>query len=288
MPRFRFIVSLCTIVFAAIAWPAHAQEPWDRNNTTRNSSEVPGVLEPWMICDVACAESGIIEEIYVNVGRRVSTGSLIAKLRSDAIEKQLEISRSQAAAQGKILSAKAETEFSQWKLEETTKAYQKKHSSESELNRADIEYKIAQGRLQVETEEAAVLALQVDRLETQLAQRTIQSPIDGIVVNIEKKVGELLAPNTPTVARIVNVSRLRAEFLLLPDIANGLRPDQNVSIRVDQNRIASGTIEFIAPIAEPDGGLITIHVLIENPKEDIRSSTCHLIQPIPGQKLTQN
>ncbi len=80
------------------------------------SQGLQGVLEPWKTCEVACSETGLLQTLDVVLGQRLKTGDRIASLNSDAIELQLQIAIVQAAAIGKVETAKAELRLNERKV----------------------------------------------------------------------------------------------------------------------------------------------------------------------------
>jgi RND family efflux transporter MFP subunit len=236
-----------------------------------------GVLEPWKTSSVACAESGLVKSIAVKLGDRVQAGDVLATIDSSSIFFQRVIAEAQAAATGRIASARAEVELNERRVRAVETARANNFSSQLELERALADLKISQGRLAAETEEQAILRLQVDRLDEQIKQRTVVAPIDGIVVEIYKELGEYVAPNSPEVVRIVDVSRLRASFFLQLHEVHELPKNRKVTVLLGTGEESPATIEHISPVADGESGLIELRVLIDNPDSRILGSRCSLI-----------
>ncbi len=236
-----------------------------------------GVLEPWKISEVGCVESGLIEQIQANLGARVHVGDALASIESAALRQQLKIAEVQAASMGRLNSVKAELELNERRVAALTAARENRFSSQSELERAQADLKITRGQLAAEIEEREVMRLQVERLKLQLEQRTIVAPIDGIVVEFHKEVGEFVSPTSPEVLRIVDVSRLRASFFLQVSEVQDLPPSRVVQVRLNDGSQTAATIEIVSPVADGESGLIEVRVLIENPAQKILGSRCALL-----------
>ncbi len=256
---------------------ALAQSPLEIG-TKRYSSGAPnGVLEPWRVCNVAFAESGIIASIDTQAGRTVRTGDRLASLDSSAIEIQLQAAIAQAHATGRLRTAEAEVDLNERKVKAFQDARQQHASSRMELERALADLKVAQGRLQTELDERDMLAWQVKRLQEQLSQRTVTAPMDGVVVQLHKQIGEFIAPTSPEVLRIVDVSRLRASFFLRLAEAEALTSKETVRVWLNDNLTVDGTIEMISPVADGESGLLEVRVLIENSEGKILAAQCKLL-----------
>jgi RND family efflux transporter MFP subunit len=236
-----------------------------------------GVLEPWKTSDVASIEPGLLESLQVKLGDYVRVGQPLAKIESSALESQLAIVESQAAASGRQLAAEADVELNRRRVESLLAARENRYSSQTELERAQADLKISQGRLTTEIEEQEVLRLQVARLKHQIKQRTVVAPIDGVVTQLHKELGEFLSPTSPEVLRIVDVSRLRASFFLQVKEVEGLADNGRVRVRLNDGSETVAEVEHVSPVADGESGLIEVRVLIDNPERKILGSRCSLL-----------
>lgn len=243
-----------------------------------------GVLEPWKISDVASVEPGLLEELLVHLGDQVKMGQPLAKIESSAVETQLRIVEAQAAASGRQMAAMADVELNRRRVESLQSARENRFSSQTELERAQADLKISQGRLASEVEEQEVLRLQVARLKHQIKQRIVSAPIDGVVTEFHRELGEFVSPTNPEVLRIVDVSRLRASFFLQVEEVESLPVDGKVRVRLGNDQQTHATVEHVAPVADGESGLIEVRVLIDNPDLKILGSRCALLfeAPPPG------
>lgn len=236
-----------------------------------------GVLEPWRTSDVASAEPGLLEALLVHLGDRVKIGQPLAKIESSTMETQLRIIEAQAAAKGRQMAAAADVELNSRRVDALQLARENRFSSQTELERAQADLKISQGRLASESEEQEVLRLQVARLKHQIQQRTVVAPIDGMVTQFHRELGEFISPNSPEVLRIVDVSRLRASFFLQVEEVESLPRDGKVRVRLGSDHVTWATLEHVSPVADGESGLIEVRVLIDNPELKILGSRCALL-----------
>lgn len=236
-----------------------------------------GVLEPWKTSNVACADSGLLETVFVKPGDRVTSGDVLAQLDMALADVQLAIAQAQSDSQGRIDQVRAETELAEKKVRSIQQAREKMHSTQSELDRAVAELKIVQARLQAEQDESEVLRLHAARMGKLLEQRRISTPIDGIVVKLLKSPGEYISPNSPEVVRVVDISKLRASFFLqLHEIAS-LTVGSTIKVDVAGGGHRAAVVEHIAPFPDGGSGLIEVQVLVENPEMKIFGSRCTLL-----------
>ncbi|MCA9132309.1 MAG: efflux RND transporter periplasmic adaptor subunit [Planctomycetales bacterium] len=236
-----------------------------------------GVLEPWKISNVASTDPGLVEQIHVKLGDRVQVGDVLANIESSAISMQLAIAEAQATSVGRQRSAQAEVELHQRKVQAIQNAREQQFSSQTELDRALADLEISRGRLVSELEEQEIFRLHVARLKQQLKQRTILAPINGIVVELHKQLGEYVSPTTPEVLRIADVSRLRASFFLQLHEVESLSQAPHVLVELHDGLRTVAEVEHISPVADSESGLIEVRVLIDNPQLKILGSRCTLL-----------
>lgn len=274
---FRFIPTALMVFMTIVCSAALAQPPTGTLNSSSSSPD--GILRPWKEADAATAETGLIHKILVNVGDTVTAGQPIAELDCKAVEIQLATARAQANAEGRLNSAAAEVAFYERKLELLSAMRQKSHSNELEEERARVDLRMAEGRLQGELDEKRVLELQVQKLEDQLSERVIKAPIKGVVVKMHKEVGEFVAANTPQVAHIVDVSRMKAVFYLTDSEVRNLPKEKEIRVRVSNGQSVRATFDYVLPYANDESGLIEMQVIIDNSEDEVLGSRCQLLWP---------
>ena len=267
---------LVTVVCRAVV----AQTPTAPLGSASGSPD--GILRPWKEADAATAETGLIDKLFVRVGDVVTAGQAIAELDCQSLQIQLETARVQAASQGRLMTAQAEVALHKRKLELLSAMHQKNQSNVLEEERARVDLNMAEGRLQAEMDDKRVLQLQVERLEEQLSQRIVKAPISGVVVKLHKEVGEFVAANTPQVARIADVSRLKAVFYLTDHEVRHLPKDRKLHVRVSNGQAVNAMFDYVLPYANDESGLIEMQVLIDRPSDDILGSRCQLLSSGPS------
>ncbi len=273
---FRAILS--TLIFVGCSIAAQAQQlPTQALPETLTSSGPQGILAPWRTSRVACAESGLIDQIMVRPGDTVHVGQMLASLNLDQPRIMVATAQAQADAVGKIESAKAEVELQTRRVEAIAEGQSNGATSKSELERAQVELKIARGRLAAELEDLQIQKLHVQRLQKQLEQHTVVAPFDGTVVRLFKEIGEFVAPNSPEIVELVDISRLRAVFYLSLDELQVLIQSARPSIELDGKLLTDTEFEYIAPVADAESGLVEVRILVANPSKRIMGASCSLV-----------
>lgn len=254
----------------------HGQQPSNLNQRTKSSS-AQGVLSPWKVSRVACAESGLVHELYVTAGTVVKVGERLASLDSNQQHLLVLMAKIHARATGKVDSARAEVDLHERKLTAIEAGRKSNSTTHSELERARVELQISQGKLANELDQHQIEQLNLKKLEAQLDQRTVTAPIAGTIVRIFKEVGEYVAPTSPEIVEIVDTSRLRATFFLTADEVRRLNSLDKATVQLDDQSATIAELEYVAPIADGESGLIEVRLLIANPSRQVIGSSCRLL-----------
>ena len=143
-----------------------------------------------------------------------------------------------------------------------------------------------------------VVQASIELIKLQLANATITSPMDGIVVSKNINVGEMATTASPLFS-IADESTLKLKGTVsqeaLPSIAQGQSVD--ISVDIYPGTVYTGTITLIAPIAVSTGEYFPIEITIPN-SSDLKpglsasasiktTSAGHIIVPVAS-LLTQD
>lgn len=200
---------------------------------------IPGLILPLHDVEVGTAATGIVAELLVKEGDTVEKGQPLVRL-NDEVEK-LELERS-----GKVL------EKARFDHEAAEKLLAEKIGTREDALKKRIEYDLA--------------VLQQKAAQVRLDERTIRAPIQGIVVKRDKEPGEAVLLNE-TVAQVVHIRQVYAQFYLEPTQAGKLKAGQSMTITIPslaEPRELSARLDFIDPRMDAESGLYRIKLLVEN------------------------
>ena len=188
-----------------------------------------------------------IKDIKVEEGDRVKQGDELAHLLND--REQLEVKRCQN------LIKRAEFEYKGMK----TLADEKLATQDSELEK---ETDLEAARLQYQLALAA------------LAEKTIKSPLSGIVVKRYKEPGESV-DRSEKLFDIVNIDQVYIQFYLDPGLIEKLAVGDKIAVRFPDLHGGSqdyeAVIAFIDPRIDAASGLFRVKLLLDNPHHDIKA-----------------
>jgi RND family efflux transporter MFP subunit len=188
-----------------------------------------------------------IKDIKVEEGDRVKQGDELAHLLND--REQLEVKRCQN------LIKRAEFEYKGMK----TLADEKLATQDSELEK---ETDLEAAKLQYQLALAA------------LAEKTIKSPLSGIVVKRYKEPGESV-DRSEKLFDIVNIDQVYVQFYLDPGLIEKLAVNDKIAVRFPDLHGGSqdyeAVIAFIDPRIDAASGLFRVKLLLDNPNHAIKA-----------------
>ena len=172
---------LLLLLATTIAWPARAQEQ------KSSRGEFDCLIQPRMVLKLGTPVPGLLTEVLVDRGAVVKKGDVIAKLESGVEEAATALARARADNDSTIKSSRARRDF-QLRKEERAKLLQKGNNIPlSAADEAETAARVAESEYQEAEVNLQLARLDLARATEVLKQRTIRSPINGVVV--ERKLG---------------------------------------------------------------------------------------------------
>ena len=240
---------------------------------------VEGFTEPFRKVDVSAGEPGVITSIDVEPGQVVARGDTLLSLDTSVLEATLAMARQRAGASGAVNAARAELTLRRERLEQIKTLRERGHATQRELSRAATDVKIAVARLKLAEEEALLNQLDCKRIEAQIARRKIRSPLDAVVAEVHREVGEANLVTEPAIITLVQLKKLRVRFPLTPVQITQLSEDQEVALSLpDVNKKVRGRIQRIAPVLDAKSGTLEVNIVINNENGKLRSGTRCLLR----------
>lgn len=263
------------------------------------SSNAPAKTSPIVIAagvvtlseqvEVPAAEAGVIAELHVKPGQWVEIGNPLARLRDEDLRLLVERTRiqSQIARQEfendlNELYAKKTTEVARAELERSLESNVKyaKTVSKTELDRqrllveqGELETRRAQHERLIAGLSGEVRENEHQTAKYQLETRQLIAPIKGMVVEVQRRLGEWVQPGD-VVARIIRLDRLRVEGFLPARQGKIELVGRPVRVEAtdDDNRPVqlSGEVVFVSPEIDPINSQVRVWVEVENTALQLR------------------
>lgn len=224
--------------------------------------ELVGRTAAFRTVNLVARVQGFLEKRNFIEGDSVKEGDILYVIEQAPY--QIEVK----AAQAKVAEAKATLQNARSYLQRL-KTVRQGGVSQMDLDKASSDFLSAQALL---TSAHAML----DRAKLNLSYTEIRSPINGRIGRNSISPGNLVSPNSGTLATIVLIDPLYVIFTVsevdfLTELQNQLEKRES-TIFVPKIQLANGTIypfegksDFISPIVDEKTGTITIRAIFPNP-----------------------
>jgi RND family efflux transporter MFP subunit len=235
-------------------------------------ADVRGFTSPYKEIAVSAPVTGVVTRMHVREGDTVVVGQPMAELNQDVYRVGLEIAQLAKELRGQREAAIAELRLRRQRLHNLQLLRTDHHASEEEVARAAAEVEMAEAQVLAVEESLQVKALEHQRAAAQLEERIIRSPIDGLIVQIQKEPGEYVSPANPGIVTVVQLSPLLATFSVPAAVAETLATGQQVDLRIAPSpALVTATVEYASPIINAESDTVMVKVRIPNSNGNYRS-----------------
>jgi len=170
------------------------------------------LMEPERVADIGSPVIGVLESIAVERGDRVEAGQVIARLNAEVERAAVAVAESRAGSDADVRAAAVNAEFTQQQRRRAEELYQKRMIPRQALDQARSEADIAGHRLSETRARLQQAQRELGLARAQLAERTITSPLDGIVAERYLSDGERIEDRP--VLRIAKVDPLHVQVVM--------------------------------------------------------------------------
>jgi RND family efflux transporter MFP subunit len=241
------------------------------------------VMDPFLTVKLGSPVTSVLSEVSVDRGDLVKKGQIIAKIES-AVE------RAAVATNEARAASTAEIEAKQATLDQKNGVYKRKLDLQShnvtsaqDVENAQAEFNVAKQELELARLNRQMAQLEVDRLRALLEQRTIRSPIDGIVVQRSLGPGEF-ARQDANIVTVASIDPLSVEAYLpvryfgsikVGDVAN-VHPDDPVGGEYQ------ATVSIVDRVFDAASGTFGVRLNLPNHENMLPGGLrCHVTFDVP-------
>jgi len=190
---------------------------------------------------VSSKVTGKVMEIFVEEGKAVRRGQVLARLDDSQLRAQLKVDEAQLAA-ARTVAAEDEARLREAELTLGRRRQLVKEQviSRAELDSADAQVESLKARIAMAHQQVAVAQSQIDARRTDLADMVVRAPFDGVSISKDAQPGEMISPvsagggfTRTGICTIVDMSSLEIEVDVSESYINRVKPGQPVEAVLD-------------------------------------------------------
>ena len=223
------------------------------------------IIFPQVVVAVGSPVDGLLEKVHVDRGDLVKEGQVLATLEA-SVEKATEaLAAARATVESSIKSNQVRVDFGIRRFVRTEDLYKKELVPLKEMDEAETGKILAEIGLLEAKENQRIAELELERARALLAQRTIRSPVTGVVTERLLSAGEFTKA-TP-ILKLAQIHPLRVEVIvpvaLLGKIAAGMRAE--VMPEAPVNRTHAARVTIVDRVVDAASGTFGVRLELPNP-----------------------
>jgi cobalt-zinc-cadmium efflux system membrane fusion protein len=227
------------------------------------------LILPEQVVEVGSPVVGVLEHLDVDRGSMVKKGQVVARLGSDVERANVQLAQQRLAADGDLQGAVTNHEYLKRRSERTESLLQQNFISPQALDQARTEENVAERRVRSSKEARLVAKRELDLAEAQLSQRTIRSPLTGVVVERYMVAGERVEEKA--ILKIAAVDPLRVEVLVPSVHFMKVKAGMMAKVMPDLPGLApvQATVQSVDRVVDPTSNTFRVRLSLPNPDNAI-------------------
>jgi len=234
-------------------------------STTGTDADLNCVVLPDEQVEVSSAVPGVIEEILVRRSDRVDQGQVLARLESSVEQATIALASARAQTDAEIRLRRVELDYDVQHRERLQALHVRSVVSSQNLEDVQRAADVAQLRLRLAEDRHREAALERHRADAMLALKTIRSPIEGVIVERHRTVGEYVEDQP--ILRVVRLDPLRIEVIAPLTLFGVVEKGMQMGIRpeTEPEREFVAMVSTVDAVADPGSGTFGIQLELPNP-----------------------
>jgi RND family efflux transporter MFP subunit len=222
---------------------------------------------------VSSKVTGKVMEIFVEEGKAVKRGQILARLDDSQLRAMQSVEQAQlASAQKATAENEARLKEAELTLGRRQQLVKDKVISKAELDSAEAEVDSLRARIAMARQQVEVARRQLDARQTDLNDMVVRAPFDGVAISKDAQPGEMISPvsagggfTRTGICTIVDMSSLEIEVDVSESYINRVKPGQPVEAVLDaypEWRIPSKVITSV-PSADRQKATVRVRIAFD-------------------------
>ncbi|BHH85948.1 efflux RND transporter periplasmic adaptor subunit [Desulforhopalus sp. 52FAK] len=231
----------------------------------RDLGEFEGLIEPFELVNVGTPVAGVVSDVKVQRSSSVKQGDSLVVLESSVENAVVERARILAAVEGEIKLQQESLAFAKRMYDRVEELFGGDVISAEKHDQAATEVTLARARLQKAKENKDIARLDLQRARAMLNQRTIKSPISGIIVEKFVAPGEFV--DSQPLLTVAQMDPLRVEVVLPVSMFNKIQPGMVADVFPETSSEShfTSTVTIVDRVIDPASGTFGVRLELPNP-----------------------
>jgi len=239
------------------------------SNSAMAAAQLDCMVKPEMYVELSSPVPGVLEKVFVSKGDHVSRGQVLAQLESSVETAKVKQLKFEAANNSEIENKKAQLQYAIRNRNRSETLFDKGSLSRGEKDKAETDVTLAETELALAIEQKKSAALMLEVANTQLALKTIKSPLDGIVIDRYAMIGETV--ENRAIMKLAQINPLRVELVAPTEYFGLIQNDMVVEIRPERpvGKSFQATVSVVDQLIDPASGSFSVRMALPNPDDKL-------------------
>lgn len=223
---------------------------------------------------VSSKVTGKVLEVFVEEGKAVRKGQVLARLDDSQVRAALAVAQAQlATARGAAAEDEARLREAERQYARLNQLVQEKVVGRAEVDTAQSQVESLTARIALARQQVEVAQSQVAALEVDLSDMVVRAPFDGVAISKDAQPGEMISPvsagggfTRTGICTIVDMTSLEIEVDVSESYINRVKPNQPVEAILDAYpdwRIPAHVITTV-PTADRQKATVRVRIAFED------------------------
>ena len=232
------------------------------------------LVKPRRVIQLGSPVFGVLGAVLVDRSEVVKQGQDLARLNDQVEEVQAALDRFRAGNRTQIEAQTVDLEWNQRELERRRQLAGNMFSKANDVD--EIATKIELDKVAIRKAEADLMTARLEsaRSDAQLAQKTIKSPMNGVVTDIKLNAGEFIYEQTP-IMTIAEVDPLSVDLVMPAERYKSVRVGMigELRLRPPVDATFPTQVDAIDPVIDPASDTFRVRLTLPNPGNAIPAGT---------------
>jgi RND family efflux transporter MFP subunit len=251
---------------------------------TAQAEPLACLIQPYQEADIGSQVIGVLDRVMVERGDVVTKGQPVAQMSSEVERAHLATARIRADANADVKAAASNHEFTRKKKLRTEDLYKKNFVSQQASDQAATEDQLADMKLKLAQEQQRVAQQEYALAQAQLSQRTIRSPLTGVVVERYLSDGERVEQKP--VLRVATIDPLRVEVIVPAAYFSKIKTGMSATVKpeVSEAEARGAKVIVVDRVIDAASNSFRVRLELPNPNYQLPSGLrCKVDFDLPGQ-----
>jgi RND family efflux transporter MFP subunit len=222
-----------------------------------------------MYIELSSPVDGVLENVLVETTDSIRKGQVLAKLESSVETAQVNLAKQETLVDHLIQSKNIEWDYTERNKLRFKDLHMKESISMLEEDKAVTEAELAKVALSKAIADKKLAKLKLQLAIAQLEQKTIKSPINGIVIERYAMPGETVKDRP--IMKLAQIDPLRVELVAPAALFGKITRGMAVEVHPEKpaNQTYQATVKSVDQLIDPASGSFTVRLALPNPNEKL-------------------